>query len=64
MSGGDTRSMFGEAQKATGVAVNPVVFRSSRQNLATAGTYIEMAPAPEPTLPTLRVLAIRRRVER
>ncbi|MFD7614207.1 pentapeptide repeat-containing protein [Streptomyces sp. NPDC059828] len=53
------------AEKATRVAVNSVVFRSSGQNLTTAGTYIEMTSRLlEPTLLALGVLAIRGRIKR
>ena len=34
---------WARAENATRVAVNSVVFRSSGQNLTTAGAYIEMA---------------------
>ncbi|MFF6993291.1 hypothetical protein [Streptomyces sp. NPDC010273] len=37
------RMTWNRAEKAARVAVNSVVFRSSGQNLTTAGTYIEMA---------------------
>ncbi|MET8012912.1 pentapeptide repeat-containing protein [Streptomyces sp. NPDC005271] len=63
LHGGWTQRMtFARAEKATGVAVNSVVFRSSGQNLTTVGTYIEMAF--EPTLLALGVLAIRGRIKR
>ncbi|MET7814258.1 pentapeptide repeat-containing protein [Streptomyces sp. NPDC005395] len=53
------------AEKATRVAINSVVFRSSGQNLTTVGTYIEMASRLlEPTLLALGVLAIRGRIKR
>ncbi|MDX3458803.1 pentapeptide repeat-containing protein [Streptomyces sp. ME02-8801-2C] len=53
------------AEKATRVVVNSVVFRSSGQNLTTAGTYIEMASRLlEPTLLALAVLAVRSRIKR
>ncbi|MEV4872078.1 hypothetical protein AB0K90_23570 [Streptomyces syringium] len=53
------------AEKAARVAVNSVVFRSSGQNLTTAGTYIEMTSRLlEPTLLTLAVLAVRGRIKR
>ncbi|MFF8373570.1 MULTISPECIES: hypothetical protein [Streptomyces] len=53
------------AEKAARVAVNSVVFRSSGQNLTTAGTYVEMASRLlEPTLLTFGVLAIRGRIKR
>ncbi|MGW2083901.1 pentapeptide repeat-containing protein [Streptomyces sp. NPDC001880] len=50
------------AEKATRVAVNSVVFRSSGQNLTTAGTYIEMASRL--LEPTLLALAVRGRIKR
>jgi uncharacterized protein YjbI with pentapeptide repeats len=47
------------------VVINSVVFRSSGQNLTTAGTYTEMASRlVEPALLALAVLAIRGRVKR
>lgn len=47
------------------VVVNSVVFRSSGQDLTTAGTYTEMASRiAEPVLLGLAVLAIRNRVKR
>ncbi|MDK1475881.1 hypothetical protein QNO07_21100 [Streptomyces sp. 549] len=47
------------------VTINSVVFRSSGQDLATVGTYIEMASRlTGPVLLGLAVLAIRNRVER
>jgi len=53
------------AEKATRVVVNSVVFRSSGQNLTTAGTYIEMASRLlEPTLLALAALAVRGRIKR
>ncbi|MGV9901945.1 pentapeptide repeat-containing protein [Streptomyces sp. NPDC003388] len=53
------------AEKATRVAINSVVFRSSGQNLTTAGTYLEMTSRLlEPTLLTLGALAIRGRIKR
>ncbi|WP_455711634.1 pentapeptide repeat-containing protein [Streptomyces cyaneofuscatus] len=52
-------------EKALGVTLNSVVFRSSGQDLTTAGTYIEMASRlTEPVLLGLAVLAIRNRVKR
>ncbi|MEU3459155.1 pentapeptide repeat-containing protein [Streptomyces sp. NPDC006733] len=52
-------------EKATRVAVNSVVFRSSGQNLTTAGTYIEMASRLlEPVLLALAALAVRGRIKR
>ncbi|GAA3371246.1 hypothetical protein GCM10020367_21130 [Streptomyces sannanensis] len=59
------RMTWKRAEKATRVAVNSVVFRSSGQNLTTAGTYIEMASRLlEPTLLALAVLAVRGRIKR
>jgi hypothetical protein len=59
------RMTWARAEKATRVAVNSVVFRSSGQNLTTAGTYIEMTSRLlEPTLLALGVLAIRGRIKR
>ncbi|MGW4359614.1 pentapeptide repeat-containing protein [Streptomyces californicus] len=53
------------AEKATRVAINSVVFRSTGQNLTTAGTYIEMTSRLlEPTLLALGALAIRARIKR
>lgn len=53
------------AEKATRVVLNSVVFRSSGQNLTTAGTYVEMVSRFfEPVLLVLAVLAIRGRVKR
>ncbi|MGP3948583.1 pentapeptide repeat-containing protein [Streptomyces sp. 7N604] len=52
-------------EKALNVTLNSVVFRSSGQDLTTAGTYIEMASRlSEPVLLGLAVLAIRGRVKR
>ncbi|GAA2390236.1 hypothetical protein GCM10010420_12440 [Streptomyces glaucosporus] len=52
-------------EKALGVTLNSVVFRSSGQDLTTAGTYIEMASRlAEPALLGLAVLAVRGRVKR
>ncbi|MEH0446678.1 pentapeptide repeat-containing protein [Streptomyces sp. B21-102] len=63
--GWSQRVTWARAEKATRVAVNSVVFRSSGQNLTTAGTYIEMASRLlEPTLLALGVLAIRGRIKR
>ncbi|MFC9595992.1 pentapeptide repeat-containing protein [Streptomyces sp. NPDC056944] len=51
--------------KAFGVTLNSVVFRSSGQDLTTAGTYIEMTSRIlEPALLALAVLAIRGRIKR
>ncbi|WP_329472913.1 pentapeptide repeat-containing protein [Streptomyces sp. NBC_01723] len=52
-------------EKALNVTLNSVVFRSSGQDLTTAGTYIEMTSRlSEPVLLGLAVLAIRNRVKR
>ncbi|MFF8020523.1 pentapeptide repeat-containing protein [Streptomyces sp. NPDC007896] len=52
-------------EKALNVTLNSVVFRSSGQDLTTAGTYIEMASRfSEPVLLGLAALAIRGRVKR
>ncbi|MFH9439080.1 pentapeptide repeat-containing protein [Streptomyces rochei] len=52
-------------EKALNVTLNSVVFRSSGQDLTTAGTYIEMTSRfTEPILLGLAVLAIRNRVKR
>ncbi|MET8820516.1 pentapeptide repeat-containing protein [Streptomyces rochei] len=52
-------------EKALNVTFNSVVFRSSGQDLTTAGTYIEMTSrVAEPILLGLAVLAIRNRVKR
>ncbi|MGW3656486.1 pentapeptide repeat-containing protein [Streptomyces sp. NPDC005151] len=52
-------------EKALNVTLNSVVFRSSGQDLTTAGTYIEMASrVTEPVLLGLAVLAVRNRVKR
>ncbi|GAA2312348.1 pentapeptide repeat-containing protein [Streptomyces kunmingensis] len=62
-----TRNRFtGERlEKALNVTLNSVVFRSSEQDLTTAGTYIEMASrVTEPVLLGLAVLAVRNRVKR
>ncbi|MFD9008697.1 pentapeptide repeat-containing protein [Streptomyces sp. NPDC059552] len=51
--------------KALSVTLNSVVFRSSGQDLTTAGTYIEMTSRLlEPALLALAVLAVRGRVKR
>ncbi|GHE55551.1 hypothetical protein GCM10018785_26170 [Streptomyces longispororuber] len=53
------------AQKAADVVVNSVVFRSSGQDLTTAGRYTEMASRlTEPVLLALALLAVRGRVKR
>ncbi|MEV5283135.1 pentapeptide repeat-containing protein [Streptomyces sp. NPDC006703] len=52
-------------EKALRVVINSVVFRSSGQNLTTAGTYTEMASRLiEPALLGLAVFAVRGRVKR
>ncbi|MFD6822762.1 pentapeptide repeat-containing protein [Streptomyces sp. NPDC060085] len=52
-------------EKAVNVTLNSVVFRTSGQDLTTAGTYIEMTSRlTEPVLLGLAVLAIRNRVKR
>ncbi|MEU1710100.1 pentapeptide repeat-containing protein [Streptomyces sp. NPDC005706] len=52
-------------EKALNVTINSVVFRSSDQDLTTAGTYIEMTSRlTEPVLLGLAVLAVRNRVKR
>ncbi|AJE83992.1 hypothetical protein SLNWT_3616 [Streptomyces albus] len=52
-------------EKALNVTLNSVVFRSTGQDLTTAGTYIEMTSRlTEPVLLGLAVLAIRNRVTR
>jgi hypothetical protein len=61
----DQRMTWERVEKGTRVAVNSVIFRSSGQNLTTAGTYIEMASRLlEPALLALAVLAIRGRIKR
>ncbi|MEU9271917.1 hypothetical protein AB0E04_41910 [Streptomyces sp. NPDC048251] len=51
--------------KALNVTLNSVVFRSSGQDLTTAGTYIEMTSRlMEPALLALAVLAVRGRIKR
>lgn len=51
--------------KALNVTLNSVIFRSSGQDLTTAGTYIEMGSRLlEPVLLALAVLAIRGRIKR
>ncbi|MGW0188119.1 pentapeptide repeat-containing protein [Streptomyces sp. NPDC003362] len=63
--GWSERMTWSRAEKATRVAVNSVVFRSSGQNLTTWGTYIEMASRLlEPVLLALGVLAVRGRIKR
>jgi hypothetical protein len=52
-------------EKALNVTLNSVVFRSSGQDLTTAGTYIEMTSRlVEPALLALAVLAVRGRIKR
>jgi uncharacterized protein YjbI with pentapeptide repeats len=52
-------------EKSVRVVINSVVFRSSGQDLTTAGTYAEMASRlVEPALLGLAVLAVRGRVKR
>ncbi|GAA4680428.1 pentapeptide repeat-containing protein [Streptomyces youssoufiensis] len=52
-------------EKASNVTLNSVVFRSSGQNLTTAGAYIEMTSRlAEPALLALAVLAVRGRIKR
>ncbi|WP_442816778.1 pentapeptide repeat-containing protein [Streptomyces sp. NBC_01304] len=52
-------------EKAMRIVVNSVVFRSSGQDLTTAGTYTEMASRlTEPVLLGLAVLAVRGRIKR
>ncbi|MFF9178981.1 hypothetical protein [Streptomyces sp. NPDC014793] len=59
------RRTWARAEKATRVAINSVVFRSSGQNLTVPGNYIEMASRLlEPTLLALGILAIRGRIKR
>ncbi|MCW7940517.1 hypothetical protein AAW14_00090 [Streptomyces hygroscopicus] len=66
LHGGWTKRITGaRAEKATRVAVNSVVFRSSGQDLTTAGIYIEMTSRLlEPTLLALAALAVRGRIKR
>ncbi|MFJ1958607.1 pentapeptide repeat-containing protein [Streptomyces microflavus] len=52
-------------EKALNVTLNSLVFRSSGQELTTAGTYIEMfSRVTEPVLLGLAVLSVRNRVKR
>ncbi|MFE7711868.1 hypothetical protein ACFU6I_40355 [Streptomyces sp. NPDC057486] len=61
---GNTKAQRADASLAA-CPLNSVVFRSSGQDLTTAGTYIEMASrVTEPVLLGLAVLAIRNRVKR
>ncbi|MEU8575442.1 pentapeptide repeat-containing protein [Streptomyces asoensis] len=63
--GWSQRMTWPRTEKATRVAINSVVFRSSGQNLTTVGTYIEMTSRLlEPTLLALGLLAIRARIKR
>lgn len=60
-----SRSSRTPAERATLVVVNSVIFRSSGQNLTTAGTYVEMTSRLlEPTLLALAALAVRGRIKR
>ncbi|MFC6063536.1 pentapeptide repeat-containing protein [Streptomyces ochraceiscleroticus] len=53
------------AEKAADVVIHSVVFRTSGQDLTTAGTYIEMVSRlTEPALLGLAVLAVRGRIKR
>ncbi|WP_324289644.1 hypothetical protein [Streptomyces sp. H27-G5] len=57
-----TRKRF---DKALSLTLNSVVFRSSGQDLTTAGAYIEMTSRLlEPALLALAVLAVRGRIKR
>ncbi|MFJ7779760.1 pentapeptide repeat-containing protein [Streptomyces yangpuensis] len=59
------RSTGKRFDKALKVTLNSVAFRSSGQDLTTAGTYIEMTSRlTEPVLLGLAVLAVRNRVKR
>ncbi|NMI60940.1 MULTISPECIES: pentapeptide repeat-containing protein [unclassified Streptomyces] len=59
------RVATGRFEKALRVVINSVVFRSSDQDLTTAGTYTEMTSRlTEPVLLGLAVLAARSRVKR
>ncbi|GAB1331630.1 hypothetical protein ACE1SV_59690 [Streptomyces sennicomposti] len=52
-------------EKALNVTLNSVIFRSSGQDLTTAGTYIEMTSRLlEPALLALAILAVRGRIKR
>ncbi|MFD5634816.1 pentapeptide repeat-containing protein [Streptomyces sp. NPDC127077] len=63
--GWQKRMTWPRTEKATRVAINSVIFRSSGQNLTTAGTYIEMiSRLLEPTLLALGLLAVRGRIKR
>jgi hypothetical protein len=59
------RLSSGRFEKGLRVVVNSVIFRSSDQNLTTAGTYTEMiSRLTEPVLLGLAALAIRGRIKR
>jgi hypothetical protein len=61
----DNRFTGKRFEKALQVTLNSVVFRSSGQDLTTAGTYIEMTSRlVEPALLALAVLAVRGRIKR
>ncbi|MEU6260414.1 pentapeptide repeat-containing protein [Streptomyces sp. NPDC047043] len=61
----DERITTERFEKSLRVLINSVIFRSSGQDLTTAGTYIEMASRlTEPVLLGLAVLATRSRVKR
>ncbi|GGQ79085.1 hypothetical protein GCM10010145_56010 [Streptomyces ruber] len=63
--GWNQRMTWARAEKATRVAINSVVFRSSGQNLTTPGTYIKMTSRfLEPALLALGILAVRGRIKR
>jgi hypothetical protein len=52
-------------EKALNITLNSVVFRSSGQDLTTAGTYIETTSRlVEPALLAFAVLAVRGRIKR
>lgn len=60
-----TRLTSDRFEKSLRVVINSVIFRSSGQDLTTAGTYVEMASRlTEPVLLGLGILAIRGRVKR
>jgi hypothetical protein len=55
----------GTFEKSLNITLNSLVFRSSGQDLTTAGTYIEMTSRlVEPTLLALAILAVRGRIKR
>ncbi|OKK11852.1 hypothetical protein AMK33_08385 [Streptomyces sp. CB02400] len=67
----DRRGLYGSRlsterfEKSLRVVINSVVFRSSGQELTTAGTYVEMTSrVVEPALLGLAALAVRSRVKR